>query len=263
MDILEENVNEQTEIVVQDIDVEELEQEQDKPEKKTVWHWILVVIGIILCMIYIPILIINGIFLAKTYIDHDRVPMLAGYAPLIVLSNSMYPDMKKGDLIVTKETSLEDVQVDDVITFYASEDQTDFDVITHRVVEIRATDSGEISFVTKGDVNTGTDSDLVTQANFIGKRIVVFPGVGDIIVFLSSPAGIIICVSIPLVIFLLYEILKRKRFYKKKDKDTEKLLQELEELKRSQSSVKFLEESYSGESSEESKSDDNVSSTQE
>ncbi|MBO4406466.1 MAG: signal peptidase I [Clostridia bacterium] len=51
----------------------------------------LTVVGIILCVILIPILILNVIMIIKGFVNPNEVPMIAGRAPLIVLTDSMNP----------------------------------------------------------------------------------------------------------------------------------------------------------------------------
>ena len=74
------------------------------------------VIGIILCVILIPILFINCFLIVKGIANKNEVPSIGGNTPLIVLTGSMDPTIKAGDLIVTKKIAAKDVKVDDVIS---------------------------------------------------------------------------------------------------------------------------------------------------
>ena len=60
------------------------------------------------------------------------------------------------------------------------------------------------------------------------KRI---PGVGKVSMFMQSPAGWIICIAVPLLAFIAYEIISRKMKDKNNSKDMDALLAELEALK--------------------------------
>ena len=53
-------------------------------------HKVLTVIGTVLCIILIPILIINCTLIIKSFTS-EEVPSVAGKLPLIVLTDSMYP----------------------------------------------------------------------------------------------------------------------------------------------------------------------------
>ena len=73
-------------------------------EKTTISHKILTVIGTIMCLILTPILIMNLTLIAKSYINRDEVPSVGGYFPLIVLTDSMYPVIESGDLILDRKS---------------------------------------------------------------------------------------------------------------------------------------------------------------
>ena len=70
----------------------------NEAEKSTTLHKSLTIIGIILCVILIPMLIINCTLIVKSLINKDEVPDFGGAVPFIVLTDSMYPDIKSGDL---------------------------------------------------------------------------------------------------------------------------------------------------------------------
>ena len=105
------------------------------------------VIGIILCVILIPILFINCFLIVKGIANKNEVPSIGGNAPLIVLTGSMDPTIKAGDLIVTKKVDAKDVKVDDVISFF-DPDGNGSVIVTHRVIGIEIDEtSGEIFFM--------------------------------------------------------------------------------------------------------------------
>jgi signal peptidase len=55
---------------------------------------ILNIVGIALCVILIPILIMNCVLIVKGLVNEDEVPGVFGRTPLIVLTDSMYPEIK-------------------------------------------------------------------------------------------------------------------------------------------------------------------------
>ena len=103
-------------------------------ERTPAIHRILTVIGTILCIILVPILIINCILIVKSFTS-EEVPNVAGTLPLIVLTDSMYPVIKSGDLIICHTAEPEEIQVGDVIAFFdpAGNGTT---IVTHRVLEV-------------------------------------------------------------------------------------------------------------------------------
>ena len=59
-----------------------------KKQPSTTTHKLLTIIGSVLCVILIPILLINLTLIVKSYTSED-VPSVGGYLPLIVLTDSM------------------------------------------------------------------------------------------------------------------------------------------------------------------------------
>ena len=58
--------------------------------------------GLVLCIILIPMLIINCTLIIKSFVNKDEVPGIGGVMPFIVLSPSMEPDIMTGDIIFCK-----------------------------------------------------------------------------------------------------------------------------------------------------------------
>ena len=193
----------------------------------------LTIVGIVLCVILIPILLINCTLIVKSFINKDEVPRIGKTMPLIVLTDSMYPEIKSGDVIVCREVDPEDIEVGDVISFYDPAGNGT-SVVTHKVIEIVEED-GERLFRTRG-TNNNTDDRLPVHedkviAEYTGTRI---PAAGNIAIFMQSTAGLIVCVIVPIVLFVGYDILRRRLYEKNKADDVEALKAELEALKKMQ-----------------------------
>ena len=193
-------------------------------------HKVLTVIGTVLCIILIPILIINCALIIKSYTS-DEVPSLAGVLPLIVLTDSMYPHIESGDLIICHTVEAEDVQVKDVIAFFdpAGNGTT---IVTHRVVEVTEL-NGQLAWRTKGDNNNTEDRLLVTAdklvARYEGTRLA---GFGNVALFMQTTPGLIVCVVVPILLFVGYDMVRRRMYEKSNKQDTDQLMKELEELRR-------------------------------
>ena len=198
-------------------------------EKTSVAHKVLTVIGTILCIILIPILAVNLTLIVKSYTNTEEVPDIGGYLPMIVLTDSMYPEIESGDLIICHTIKAEDVKVEDVISFFDPAGNGT-SVVTHRVIEIVEED-GEIKFRTKGDFNNTEDKELVPAENLVGIYQSRIAGAGKIAMFMQSTAGLIICVVLPIVLLVGYDIIRRRIYEKNKQSDTDALLAELEALK--------------------------------
>lgn len=201
-----------------------------KASENTVFHNSLTVLGIIMCVILIPILIINCTLIVRSYVSGD-VPNLGGRVPLIVLSNSMYPVIETGDMIICQQTDAETIDVGDVISFFdpAGNGST---IVTHRVVSVTEQD-GKLAWATRGDNNNSDDRLLVTEdllvAEWHGIRIA---DLGSVAMFMQTAPGLICCVVLPSVLLVAYDMIRRKMYDAQQKDNTEELLRELEDLKR-------------------------------
>lgn len=198
-------------------------------EKTSTAHKTLTIVGTVLCIILIPILLINITLIAKSYINKDEVPSIGGTLPLIVLTDSMYPEIESGDLIICRTAEADEIEVNDIISFFDPAGNGT-SIVTHRVIEIVEED-GEISFRTCGDNNNTEDKELVPAENLVGVYKMRIAGAGHIAMFMQSTAGLIICVVLPIILLVGYDIIRRRIYEKNNKQDTDALLAELEALR--------------------------------
>ena len=198
-------------------------------EKSSVTHRVLTIVGTVLCVILIPILLINITLIAKSFINKDEVPSIGGTLPLIVLTDSMHPEIDSGDLIICNTAEAEDIKVNDIISFFDPAGNGT-SIVTHRVIEIVEED-GEIFFRTRGDNNNTEDKELVPAENLVGVYKMRIAGAGHIAMFMQSTAGLIICVVLPIILLVGYDVIRRRIYEKNKKEDTDALLAELEALR--------------------------------
>ena len=190
----------------------------------------LTIIGAVLCVILLPILIVNLTLIVKSYVNPDEVPAIGGVSPLIVLTDSMLPEISSGDLIIAEKIDPSEIKVGDVISFFDPAGNGS-SVVTHRVIEI-VTEDGKTQWRTRGDNNNTEDKVLVPFENLVGiwtgTRIA---GAGSVAMFLQTTPGLIVCVGCPLVLLVGYDVLRRRKYDKAKQEDTDALLAELEALR--------------------------------
>ena len=164
---------------------------------------------IVLAVILVPVLLINLTLIVKGSIYPDSPPDVFGIAPLAVTSGSMEGDQKgsfdEGSLIFVKKLSAGDknnLETGDVITFL-----TDGVYVTHRIVSVNKNSSGDsVSFVTKGDANNVSDGAIPAQ-NVFGKCVGSIAGLGGFMLFLLTPAGILLFVGLPILIYVAVDVL--------------------------------------------------------
>lgn len=187
-----------------------------KQEKKTGSGWknILRLLLIIICG---AVLGINIYLTNANSLVGNRLPMPFGYGAAVVLSGSMEPELSKGDLIIVKES--ENPAVNDIVVF-----QDGGSLVVHRIMEI-----DEETVTTKGDANNVADEPVDISA-VKGKVIFDIPYVGNVAGFLKTPVGTI-CIIIAAI--ALIEI-PRRREKQRDDEERQKILDEIEQLKREQ-----------------------------
>ena len=186
------------------------------------------ILGIILTVVFLPIIIINMTLVIKGMINPDEVPMIFNRAPLIVISDSMTIDKQAGtgefnknDLIIIKKVDPATLEKGDVVTYKGR----DGDIITHRITNLITTKQGEQevpAFETKGDYSPGYDFYPVTYDQIIGEYQFRLPNLGGIAMFLQTPAGVIVILLIPvLIIFAADFFIKRKQQQSSDSKNAE------------------------------------------
>lgn len=190
-------------------------------------------LGVVIIIIFLPILIINTILIIKSYVHPDEVPSVFGIKPFIVLSGSMEPTIMTGDLAIIKNCDPNELKENDIIAF-----RNGTSVITHRIIEVTEKDGKKV-FLTKGDNNNTEDRNPVSPESVEGIYVSRIPGLGDFAMFLQTTAGSIIFISIPFILFILTEAAQRRKESKYQAEKQKKLEKELEELKKEKSKVDY------------------------
>jgi signal peptidase len=207
----------------------DLEEEKPKKRKKSLAHSIWTIIGICLCAILIPMLIVNCSIIISSLVGDNKVPNAGGYASLIVTEDGLYEGIHEGDLIIVRVGQPSKTEVGDVMLYFAPSSGA----ITVREIAAKSENDGKYVWMTRsGKGKSATSSTYVTEDEFIG----VYPNVriaklGSFVLFLSTPLGFLIFVGIPALIFILYDSVRSRRYEKKRMREIDELVAELEALK--------------------------------
>jgi signal peptidase len=110
--------------------------------------------------------------------------LASGHRVLIVRSGSMAPAINTGDVVVTRMVDPTKVSVGDVVTF--RDPSRSSDLVTHRVVR-RGIEGVKVSFLTKGDANTGTERWSIDEDGTVGKLQFRVPKVGYALAWAGAP----------------------------------------------------------------------------
>lgn len=209
-------------------------------EKSSVGHRVLTIIGVIMCVILTPMLIINCTLIVKSFVNKSEVPTFIGYMPLIVLTDSMYPDIVAGDLIFCRTVDPDDLSEGDVISFFDPAGNGTV-VTTHKIVEILTEEDGSRSFRTRG-INNNTDDRIPVHEDKVVGIYTDFrlEGAGNVALFMQSSTGLIVCVVVPLIALIGYDLIRRRLYEKSKGNDVAALMAELEALKAEKAAAQEL-----------------------
>lgn len=174
------------------------------------------IFNIIIYIIVTPILVYNISLIIQAIIKPNATPSFLGIKTYVVVSGSMEPEIKIGDIVVAKSVKSEELQIGDIICFRQSHS-----IITHRIVEINKTSSGT-EYKTKGDNNNTQDIEAVNEKQVEGKVINKIPALGNISLLLQNKIAIIIII----VMFYIYIISLNRKKKKKSDRYLKRLKHE-------------------------------------
>ncbi len=181
---------------------------EKRKKKNLIW----MIVCIVMCVIFVPIIIFNLILSIKGAKNKDELPSLFGIAPTAVTSGSMSPKFEVKDLIFIKDVDASKLEEEDIICFLK-----DGSFITHRIVRIEEVE-GVLHFITKGDANNVEDSGFVLAEQIQGKYVGRMAGFGGLIMFLQTPSGLIVVVILLVVLYIAGELLIEWLSAKKENK---------------------------------------------
>ena len=147
-------------------------------------------------LVYLGDLIIN----AK---DTNKNPLFSTY---VIVSPSMVPTIKINDAIVIKRIDNDGYNIGDIITFTSNDINYKDLMVTHRIVDKEKISYKNSEYTTKGDNNLRIDPNLVQTDAIQGRVLFKIPKVGYVKDFFSKPINYFLCLLIPTIIFIVYEI---------------------------------------------------------
>lgn len=170
-------------------------------------------------------------------------------------NNYVCPDgFERGDILlvhVYTSTELQEMidnetpfKVGDIITFPTVINKV-MSYNTHRIVAVEKTTTG-YTYTTQGDANLSSDWDQVSHTEVLASYEKKIDSIGSVFIFLQSPTGFLVCIVLPLVILLVFEVFNFVKVFKEyrleknggaavlekpQEKTQEELLAEIEKLK--------------------------------
>lgn len=164
------------------------------------------IFNIVICIIFIPIIIVNATLIIKYIKNPYEIPDFFGYKGFEIVSRSMEKTINKKDIIFIKKVNQNELNVNDIISFNNGQE-----IITHRIIKIEYQDGKKI-YTTKGDNNRYEDKEKVEYEQIEGKYIFKINKLGIFIDILTNRYVLIILFIILLLILIhISKIRKRKK----------------------------------------------------
>lgn len=110
------------------------------------------------------------------------VALAFGYQPATLTSDSMYPALRRGDIVFASPQT--NYQPGDVITFFRGANQ---ERVTHRIVDVTYEPDGTV-YTTKGDASRSADTDAIRNDDIVGSVRHVMPFAGTPALWLHNPS---------------------------------------------------------------------------
>ena len=136
----------------------------------------------------------------------NGVPSILGVRPFSIQTESMYPTLQPGDLIISTAADPDELRVDDIVTYWTVINGERV-LNTHRITDIY--DGGtHLIFATKGDNNTTADAMTVHESEIVGVYQFRIPGVGKVFDFLQTSKGFFLVIVLPVFLFFIYHLVQ-------------------------------------------------------
>ena len=186
-------------------------------------HFIATVLMYSICLIMIIVFLAFVVnFIDKQYnlkSGQNKKDLFSAYT---IVSPSMVPSINVLDVVVTmRVNSPEDLEKGDIVTFNSTDYRYSGVLVTHRIVDIEKTTSGEYLYTTKGDNNNTQDSSRISFDEIYGRVLFRIPKIGYIQYYLSSILGWVAIIIVPAVMIIGYDIYKLIKTIRSTDKGSE------------------------------------------
>lgn len=148
------------------------------------------------------ILIVSIIFVQR--ISNNKVT-IGGYGMFTVLTESMTPKYKVGDMLLAKKVDPDTIKVGDDIVYQGEVDSYANKIITHQVIKIEKKDGTKI-YHTKGIANILEDPEI-TEKQIYGKIIYKSKILSLLSKIINNTYGFYFIVFIPFAIMVFMEFI--------------------------------------------------------
>ncbi|MBE6660505.1 MAG: signal peptidase I [Ruminococcaceae bacterium] len=177
-------------------------EEQEQSKSKRILN---TVINVILVIAIVVAVVATYVSFVST--SGNGVPNIFGLRLFSIQTDSMYPELMPGDLVVgTNVKDKGELRPNDIITYWTVIDGERV-LNTHRIVEIYD-GGGYWIFQTKGDNNTIEDPLTVHESEVVAQYKFRIPGIGKVFNYLQTSTGFLLVVVLPVFIFFIYHLVQ-------------------------------------------------------
>lgn len=200
----------------------------EKTSKKKVLSWINFIVSAAIFAFALSVFIIS--FTARS---QNRQAEIFGFSFAVVVTDSMYPEIKVGDMIIVKSCDITEIEEGENAVFIGLSGEYEGKYIVHKVIGIYddIDETGEktgICLETQGINNPCSDDDYVYADNFVGREIFHSALLGSVMTFLQDPLNWMYVFVIVLAIsFGMKHVIKIVKLIKNRNKEEDG--QELEQ----------------------------------
>ena len=179
--------------------------QEQEPKKRDVKKIINIVVNVLLVVAIVLAAVCTYVSFVST--SGNGVPSILGVRPFTVQTDSMYPTLKPGDLIIDVAVKdYRELRVGDIITYWTIiEGQRVLN--THKIAGIY--DGGDyLIFETMGEKVNQTDVLTVHESEIVGVYKFRVPGVGKVLDYLQTPTGFMIVIVLPVLLFFVFHLVQ-------------------------------------------------------
>lgn len=144
-------------------------------------------------------------------------PSILGFNLYYIATPSMEPDLKVGDIILSKNVKdYSKLEIHDVVTYEGKVGSYANKLITHEIVDIKE-ENGKYSFLTKGIKEGATVDPEISEEQVKSKMLCKIPLLGQVVKLFNNRIVFFLCIIIPLSIMLVYEVANLVKISKSED----------------------------------------------
>lgn len=149
--------------------------------------------------IFITMFVLFVLMVCLQRFSNNRIAIFK-FRLFTVITGSMEPKYKVGDVLVAVETDPKDIKIGDAVSYLGTKRDVKNKVITHEVVDIEETENGKRRFHTKGIcTNCIAEDPIVEESQLYGVVKYKFVILSLIYKVVGKPLGLFLFVVVPLL----------------------------------------------------------------